>query len=248
MRTRRRRTPFAGLGTQLRLLGALGVLAAATLATSADAGAGDAGGAGSGEPGGGGDGAPPPATGTDPDGGDEGGQDDDPLANLTAEQKAALGRVIKAEREAERTKATKAAEKAAADAAERAKMDEADRLKAEKADADKAAIEATERANQRIVRSEVKAAALAAQVDPAVIDEFMAVVHTSDIPVGDDGDPDTKAIAKAVKTVLDKPTFKAAFTKTATKGAGPSGAEHGADPGKTKATNLQQAIEAKLAS
>lgn len=133
--------------------------------------------------------------------------------------------------------AKKAWEKEQAEAAEKAKMTEAEKLKAEKAEAEKAAADRTAAADQRVIRSEAKVAAVAAGVKPDRTAAFLRVVDLDDIEIGDDGDPDPAAIKAAVEATLkDFPEFKGA---TAT---GASGGEHGDTP-KTKPTSLAGAVE-----
>jgi hypothetical protein len=127
-------------------------------------------------------------------------------------------------------------EKDAAAAAEKAKMTEADRLKAEKAEAEKAAEERTSAANARVIRAEAKVAAVAAGVKPDRAAKFLKLLDLDGVELDDQGDPDGKAIAAAIKSTLDDfPEFKG----TATKGA--SGGEHGDEP-KTKPTSLASAV------
>lgn len=134
--------------------------------------------------------------------------------------------------------AKKAWEKDQADAAEKAKMTEAEKAKAEKAEAEKAAEERTATANARVIRSEAKVAAVAAGVRPDRAKAFLRVVDLEGIEVDDDGEPDAKAIAKAVKSTLeDFPEFKGAAG-----GKGPSGGDHGDEP-KKKPTTLAGAVE-----
>jgi len=256
MTRRRFRNPFAGLLAQLGLLSSLAVLAGMMLANGDGGSAGDGGGAGGagdagagagdqGSGAGGGEGSGTAGTGADAD---KSGESKTEKVTFTKEQQAEVDRIASEARAAAAAKATKDAEAAAKQAAERAKMDEADRLKAEKADADKKATEATEKANTRAIRADAKVAAVAAGVGADVVTEFLAVVDLSDVKVDDDGEPDPKAIKKAIDATLAKPTFKAAFIPTTGKGAGSSGGDHNGGGDKGRAKTIEDAVAARLAS
>lgn len=223
---RNHRNRFASLRLLATLTGVLGFLALT----------GDGGGDGgtvSGEGGapapGGADGQGGGAGQGDPTGAAEGQPDTKPAAGKTLTQDEVNELIAKA-KASERAKATAEA----AEAAKRAKMDEADRLKAEKADADKKAVEAVERANQRAVRSDAKLEAVAAGVKPDRVDHFMRLLDLSDVAVDDNGDPDPKAIKRAVKEALAAvPEFKGEASP-----AGSSG-EFGSDNGTPTFTREQ---------
>jgi hypothetical protein len=239
-----RRGRLANMFGHLSMLATLGILGVSQLASDAGAGGG---GAASGEPGG-----TPPAPPTPPDPGTPPADppappETKPDVKFDKAQQAEVDRIVAEEKRKAADKAKGDTEKAIQEAAARAKMDEAERLKAEKADAEKASKDATEKANQRVVRVETKAAALVAGVKPDAIGEFMAVVDTSAIELDKDGEPDEKAIAKAIKTVLDKPTFKAAFTGAAgTKS--PGAGEHNGNGDRPRASNLDDAVAAAIAA
>lgn len=225
MKTRRRRNPFAGIATQLHLLGALGALAAMTLANGD--GGGDAG--ASGEPGGGDAGAggagggttatgtpPPPPTGNGTSAG---------KVEFTAEQQAHIDSLI--------AKATgKAKSTTEADIKkylEQQGMDEADRLKAER---DAAAAE-RDAARTEVLAAKVETTAerlaLAAGCKPDRVTKLMRLIDLSDLDtVTADGKPDTDAIRAIVERELaDTPELKG------TAAAGQSGGDH-AGAGETK--------------
>jgi len=260
MTRRRFRNPFAGVLAHLGLLSSLAVLAGAMLANGDGAGDGAGAAGGEGGPAGaaaggaagqqgsgaGGEGGGTGTAGTGAD--DKGGAAKTEKVTFTKEQQAEVDRIASEARAAAAAKATKDAEAAAKQAAERAKMDEADRLKAEKADADKKATEATEKANTRAIRADAKVAAVAAGVGADVVTEFLAVVDLSDVKVDDDGEPDPKAIKKAIDATLAKPTFKAAFIPTTGKGAGSSGGDHNGGGDKGRAKTIEDAVAARLAS
>jgi len=233
--TKRRRFP------NLSLLATLGVLALVRMASDASGATPPA--APPGEPGG-----TPPAT--PPAGETPPAAPPEPKAEQVKFDKVQQAEIDRIVADAKRTAAEKATKEAAATAkqeADRAKLDEVERLKLENADKDKAAADATTKANQRVVRVETKAAALVAGVKADAIAEFMSVVDTSAIELDDDGEPNAKAIEKAIKVVLDKPTFKAAFMGTPDGKGGGSGGEHNGTGGKPKAASLQDAVTAHYA-
>lgn len=126
---------------------------------------------------------------------------------------------------------------------ERAKMDEADRLKAEKADAEQAAVAAQTAADQRVVRAEAKLTALDQGVDPKRIEAFLRIVDLSAVEVAD-GDPDAKALAKAIEDALSTvPEFKAQ-----TAPARGSGGGFNKDADDARATSLDAAVQKRLAA
>lgn len=195
----------------------------------APAGDGNDGQGGAGEPGGAGAPADPPA----------------PKIEFTKEQQAEVDRIAAERASKAAEKATKAAQEEATKAAERAKMEEGERLKAEKADAEKAAADATAKADAKVVRSDAKAAALVAGLNPERTDAFMRLVDLSDVKVNDDGDADPKALAKAIDAA-----FKLApELKGTTKGGpGKSGGEFNDHAGAGKPRTLAEAVDQRLAS
>lgn len=245
-----RRRRFQGLTASLSMLTMLGALAGALFLSpdggDSGGGAGE-GGTGAGDGGGQGDGA---GTGDGGQGaGDTGDKatdkaDDKPTKiEFTKEQQDHIAKLLGEEKAKATEKAKKEAEATAAEAAKRAKMDEADRLKAEKADAEKAASEATEKANARAIRADAKVAAVNAGVKADRVDAFLRVADLGDVKVNDDGDPDAKAISKAVAdTLKDFPEFKAAPGK-----GGTSGGDHNGNGAPTRATTLEDAVNRKLA-
>lgn len=256
-RRRRIRNPFAGLLAHLGLLSSLAVLAGMMLANGDGGAAGDGGGAGAGEggavggaqqgSGAGGEGGGTGSAGTGAsDGKGDGGDGKTEKVTFTKEQQAELDRIAGERAAAAAAKARKDAEAAAKTAAERAKMEESDRLKAEKADADKKATEATEKANQRAIRSDAKVAAVAAGVKADLVSDFLQIVDLTDIAVNDDGEPDAKAIKKAIDAKLSIDTFKAAFTAAPAKG-GSSGGNHNGSGEQGKAKSLEDAVGAHYA-
>lgn len=162
---------------------------------------------------------------------------------FTPEQQAELGRRIAEERSKAAAAAKKAAEDEAKTAAERAKMEESDRLKAEKADAEKAAADAVAKANGRVITAEAKVQAVEAGADPKQLAYVLRLADLTDVKVGDDGEPDAKAIRKAIDKVLtDVPALKGA-----TNGTGKSGGTFEGHAQQGKAANLEEAINARLA-
>jgi Membrane protein involved in colicin uptake len=92
-------------------------------------------------------------------------------------------------------------EKAAEDEKKKAAMTEAERLKAEKEEADKKAQAAQEAADQRIIKAELKVQAAALGVKPEKLAYVTKLADISGIDVTD-GEPDAKAIKKAVEAVI----------------------------------------------
>lgn len=116
---------------------------------------------------------------------------------------------------AEERNARKAAEKAAKDA--QAALDEL--AKKSMTDSERAVAEARAavrkevlaEANGRLLRTEIRAAAAGKLADPG---DAAALLGDLDRFVGDDGEPDTKAIASAIeRLVRDKPYLAAAGTR-----------------------------------
>lgn len=175
-------------------------------------------------------------------------QGEPPAANgskpveFTPEQQAEMGRRIAEERSKAAAAAKKAAEDEAKTAAERAKMDEAERLKAEKADAEKAASDAVVRANARVVTAEAKVQAVEAGADPKQLAYVLKLADLDDVSVDDAGEPDTKAIRKAIDKVL---TEVPALKVTAA-GKGKSGGEFNGHAEKGRSGNLEDAIAARM--
>jgi hypothetical protein len=122
--------------------------------------------------------------------------DDDASEDLGDKGKQAIDR-MKAKLKAERTRRI-AAEKAAA---AKADSDDADKIRRE---ADEAA---TAKANARIVRSEIRAAATGKLADPA---DALAFLDVSDFEVDDDGAVDEDEIAEAIADLLTKKPHLAA--------------------------------------
>lgn len=161
---------------------------------------------------------------------------------FSPEQQAELGRRIAEERSKAAAAAKKAAEDEAKQAAERAKMDETERLKAEKADADKAAADATDKANVRVITAEAKVQAVEAGADPKQLAYVLKLADLADVAVNDDGEPDTKAIRKAIDKVLaDVPALKGA-----TNGKGASGGRFDEHADKSKPKTLEDAVSARM--
>lgn len=107
----------------------------------------------------------------------------------------------------------KAAEKARADIeAEHKKqqMTETEKLQAEKAEAEKKATEAISTANQRLIQSTARVSAIELGIKPERIGAALKLADLSGVTVGDDGEPDAKAITAALEAVLkDLPELKA---------------------------------------
>jgi len=128
------------------------------------------------------------------------GNGDGGKVEFTAEQQAAIDKLVTERVKRAETAAAKRATEQAAEAAQRAQMDETERLKAEKADADKRATEAEARANRTLVNAEARIAAAAAGAKPERIDRILRMLDLEDVAV-EDGTPDAKAVAAAVKAL-----------------------------------------------
>lgn len=163
---------------------------------------------------------------------------------FTPEQEAAIGRRIAEERAKAAAAAKKAAEDEAKQAAERAKMDEAERLKAEKADAEQKATDAVAAANARVISAEAKVQAVEAGADPKQLAYVLRLAGLDGIEVGEDGQPDEKAIRKAIDKVLtDVPALKV----QAGNGTGKSGGQFDRHADKDRPKTLEEAVTARLA-
>lgn len=92
--------------------------------------------------------------------------------------------------------------KTAEDERRKAEMTEADRLKAEKAEAETRAAESAKTANLRIARVEARAALADAGVRADRRDYALRMLDLDSVGAGDDGEPDTKAIATLVEKLL----------------------------------------------
>lgn len=151
---------------------------------------------------------------TDPAADPGAGDDDDQLGD-------AGRRALAQERTARRT-----AERAA-----NAARAELDRIRAEsQSETDKAiakakaegSAEALAKANDRVLRAEVKALAAGKLADPA---DAVALLDLSEFTVGDDGAVDAKAVGKAIdQLVKDKPYLAAGQRSAATTGSADGGA------------------------
>lgn len=119
---------------------------------------------------------------------------------FTAEQQAAIDKLVAERVKRAETAAEKRAKEQAAEAAKRAQMDETERLKAEREDAEKRATEAVARAEKTLVTAEARIAAAAAGAKPERIDRILRLLDLDGVAV-DDGTPDGKAIAAAVKAL-----------------------------------------------
>jgi hypothetical protein len=160
-------------------------------------------------------------------------------AEATTEGETALGDAgkkaldaMKAERKTARDQA--AAEKARADALQ-AKLDGKE---AEHAAEQKSEQAALAKYNDRILKSEVKAAAKGVLADPADAYKFLDL---SKFEVGDDGDVDEAAIAKALSDLIEKKPYLAAQGGTRFQGTADGGARN-------DAIKTSQLSKAELAS
>lgn len=84
----------------------------------------------------------------------------------------------------------------------KAAMDESERLKLEKEQAETRAIEATTKANQRIINAEAKAIAASAGVKADKLPYLNKLVDLSNVEIDENGNPDTSTIKAAIDGVL----------------------------------------------
>lgn len=141
-----------------------------------------------------------PPEGGEPQGAAQGGNDDSGKVEFTPEQQAAIDRLVAERVKRAETAAEKRAKTAAEEAAKRAQMDESERLKAEKADAEKRAADALALASRTIVNAEARIAAAAAGAKPERLERIVRLLDLDDVAV-EDGVPDSKAVAAAVKAL-----------------------------------------------
>lgn len=136
----------------------------------------------------------------DSDSGDDDGDDDEPPKKFTqADLDAAIDKRLARERRKHERELEKAKGKA-------------DGKGKDAKGADSQAEERVTKAQSRVVRTEAKAAALAAGVDPKRVARFLRLVELDDPGefLSDDDEPDEEAISAAVEEALeDVPEFKA---------------------------------------
>lgn len=158
--------------------------------------------------------------GTDPDGkGDNAGNDDGNKGDNKTFTQAELDAILSKRLARER----KQWEQQVEDAKKKAAMDETERLKAEKAEAEQKAQAAQAAANQRLIKAEAKVQAAALGVKPERIDYAIRLADLSGVEVGDDGEPDAKAVKAAIEAVLrDVPELKGVSGSVGT-GSNPGG-------------------------
>jgi hypothetical protein len=118
---------------------------------------------------------------------------------------------LRAEAAAHRTKLRKLEE--AEEKRKKEALSETERLKAEKEEAEKAATESLTKANQRSIRAEARVQALEAGTNPQYVAGLLKLSDLSDVEVDDDGEPDAKAVKKAIEASLKEyPMFKGGAT------------------------------------
>lgn len=97
-----------------------------------------------------------------------------------------------------------------------------------------AAAEATGKANERIVRTEIRAAAKGKLADPNDAFQF---INVADIEVDDEGNVDTDALDEAVADLLARKPYLAAETGRRFTGSGDQGNKGGKPPAKKPDAN-----------
>lgn len=116
-------------------------------------------------------------------------------------------------------------EKTAEEEKKKAAMTEVEKLKAEKDEADKKAQSTQEAADQRVIKAELKVQAAALGVKPEKLSYVVKLADLSGIEVTD-GEPDAKAVKKAVEAVIkDLPELTGGSSR------GNGGVGGGANPG-----------------
>lgn len=141
-----------------------------------------------------------PPEGGEPQGAAQGGNESAGKVEFTPEQQAAIDRLVAERVKRAETAAEKRAKTAAEEAAKRAQMDESERLKAEKADAEKRAADALALASRTMVNAEARIAAAAAGAKPERLERIVRLLDLDAVAV-EDGVPDSKAVAAAVKAL-----------------------------------------------
>lgn len=146
-------------------------------------------------------------------------------------------------REAEKVAATAKAELAKRDAEIALKDKPADEQALEAARAE-ARAEATTKANERILRSELKALATGKLADPT---DAALYINLTDFTVNDDGDVDSDALTDAIADLLERKPHLAAAKQTRFDGAADQGAKgKDAKPGQISATSLDSMSPAQI--
>lgn len=120
--------------------------------------------------------------------------------------------------------------------------------KGESVDVDKvrreAQLEATQKANERILRSEIKAAAAGKLTDPADAYKFLDL---DQFDVGDGGEIDAEEIADAIEELIKTKPYLAAATATRWQGSADGGARNGpTGPQQLTRTDLQGMSPAEI--
>ena len=143
----------------------------------------------------------------------------------------------------EKDKAKRAALAEADEAAHKASLTDLEKAQAEKAEAEAKAAAREAAADHKLITAAAKLAAASANVDPKRVDVFMRLVDLDGIEVGDDGEPDTKAIDAAVASAIK---IAPEFAKPAA-GPGASGGEFGKPTDRQRPKGLAAAVEGRLA-
>ena len=95
----------------------------------------------------------------------------------------------------------KAWEKTLKEEQEKAKMTEAEKLKAEKEEADKRAADVKTAADKRVINAEARIQASSLGVAPERLSYVLKLTDLTTVEVGEDGEPDVKAIKAALEKV-----------------------------------------------
>lgn len=110
---------------------------------------------------------------------------------------------------------------------------------AKKEAATEARKEALAEANGRLVRAEVRTAAAAEKIDPALA---VKLLDLDDFDVDDDGEIDTKAITKAVKALIEEHPYLTGEGDGRVRGSADGGSRRTATPADDMNTLMRRAI------
>jgi hypothetical protein len=151
----------------------------------------DADGGGNGGSGNGGDGS---------DAGENAGDGNNTIT-FTSEQQAHIDKLLGDRLAREKKTLRKSIEDELKAEAAKANLSEVEKLKAEKAEAEKKAADTTTVADKRIINAESRIQAAALGVAPERISYVLKLADLTTVEIGDDGEPDAKAIKTALEAV-----------------------------------------------
>lgn len=162
-------------------------------------------------------------------------KDDTPPAELGDAGKQAIDRMKEAKKAAE----AEARETKAALAALQAKLDGKEAEHKAEQEAQRVQSEALAKADERILKAEVRAAAAAKLADPA---DALKFIDLSEFEVGSDGEVDSSAIAQAIDDLITSKPYLASASGGRFQGSADAGARNDAP----KVTQLSRADLASM--